>query len=78
MKKIKSWRVTGNKALFGTNGHTITTLLCPWNLFQKGNQLHANFVPMDVKLKNFADLPDLLLHPENFILVLRFVKQWHR
>ncbi len=47
-------------------------------VFQKGNQLQANFVPMDVKLKNFADLPDLLLHPENFILVARFVKQWQR
>ncbi|XP_056157083.1 DNA annealing helicase and endonuclease ZRANB3-like [Lampris incognitus] len=39
--------------------------------------LNCNFVPLDITLDNWDDLPQALSqHPENKIQVLRFVQQW--
>ncbi len=40
--------------------------------------LNVNFVPLDIECENYAELPDLLLHPENLKLVKRFVREWNR
>ena len=48
------------------------------NLFQHGEFLNINFVALDVELENYAELPDVLLHPQNFKLVRRFIRQWNR
>ena len=47
-------------------------------IFQDCEPLHVNFLPADVQMDNFSELPEVLLHPENFKLAKRFVREWNR
>ncbi|MBN3324771.1 ZRAB3 endonuclease, partial [Atractosteus spatula] len=41
-----------------------------------GVPLNCNFIPLDIKLENWEDLPEMFQHPENRQQVLRFVRAW--
>ncbi|XP_032817921.2 DNA annealing helicase and endonuclease ZRANB3 isoform X2 [Petromyzon marinus] len=41
-----------------------------------GQPLHCNFIPLDIKLENWDELPDILQHKRNLVLVQRFVREW--
>ncbi|KAM6129536.1 DNA annealing helicase and endonuclease ZRANB3 [Pterocles gutturalis] len=41
-----------------------------------GEPLNHNFVPLDIQLDNWEDLPDTFQHKRNRSLILRFVKEW--
>ena len=47
-------------------------------IFQNSEPLHVNFLPADIQMDNLSELPEVLLHPENFKLVKRFVREWNR
>ncbi|XP_069472656.1 DNA annealing helicase and endonuclease ZRANB3 isoform X2 [Ambystoma mexicanum] len=42
-----------------------------------GEQLNCNFIPLDIKLDIWDDLPEIFRHPLNRSLVLRFVREWN-
>uniref|UniRef100_A0A8D0GHH9 Zinc finger RANBP2-type containing 3 n=1 Tax=Sphenodon punctatus TaxID=8508 RepID=A0A8D0GHH9_SPHPU len=47
------------------------------HLFAKdGEPLNCNFIPLDVKLDNWEDLPESLQQTQNRSLILRFVREW--
>ncbi|NXG26432.1 ZRAB3 endonuclease, partial [Grallaria varia] len=41
-----------------------------------GEPLNHNFIPLDIQLDNWEDLPETFQHRKNRALVLRFVKEW--
>ncbi|CAM9282494.1 unnamed protein product [Lampetra fluviatilis] len=41
-----------------------------------GQPLRCNFIPLDIKLENWDELPDILQHKRNLVLVQRFVREW--
>ncbi|XP_007894390.1 DNA annealing helicase and endonuclease ZRANB3 isoform X3 [Callorhinchus milii] len=38
--------------------------------------LNSNFIPLDVKLENWEDLPEIFQQKKNYAVVLRFVREW--
>ncbi|XP_065493333.1 DNA annealing helicase and endonuclease ZRANB3 isoform X2 [Caloenas nicobarica] len=42
-----------------------------------GEPLNHNFVPLDIQLDNWEDLPEAFQHKRNRSLILRFVKEWN-
>ncbi|KFW07403.1 DNA annealing helicase and endonuclease ZRANB3, partial [Eurypyga helias] len=49
------------------------------HLYSKdGEPLNHNFIPLDIQLDNWEDLPDTFQHKRNRSLILRFVKEWTR
>ncbi|NWW99515.1 ZRAB3 endonuclease, partial [Caloenas nicobarica] len=42
-----------------------------------GEPLNHNFVPLDIQLDNWEDLPEAFQHKQNRSLILRFVKEWN-
>ncbi|NXF81769.1 ZRAB3 endonuclease, partial [Sclerurus mexicanus] len=47
------------------------------HLYTKGGEpLHHNFIPLDIQLDNWEDLPETFQHRKNRALILRFVKEW--
>ncbi|NWS69801.1 ZRAB3 endonuclease, partial [Crotophaga sulcirostris] len=43
-----------------------------------GEPLNHNFIPLDIQLDNWEDLPEAFQHKPNRSLILRFVKEWSR
>ncbi|XP_074885026.1 DNA annealing helicase and endonuclease ZRANB3 isoform X3 [Buteo buteo] len=43
-----------------------------------GEPLNHNFIPLDIQLDNWEDLPETFQHKQNRSLILRFVKEWNR
>ncbi|NXP71727.1 ZRAB3 endonuclease, partial [Ramphastos sulfuratus] len=41
-----------------------------------GEPLKHNFIPLDIQLDNWEDLPEAFQHKRNRSLILRFVKEW--
>ncbi|NXP17791.1 ZRAB3 endonuclease, partial [Scytalopus superciliaris] len=41
-----------------------------------GEPLNYNFIPLDIQLDNWEDLPETFQHRKNRALILRFVKEW--
>ncbi|NXE07000.1 ZRAB3 endonuclease, partial [Lophotis ruficrista] len=41
-----------------------------------GEPLNHNFIPLDIQLDNWEDLPETFQHKRNRLLILRFVKEW--
>ncbi|XP_009894153.1 PREDICTED: LOW QUALITY PROTEIN: DNA annealing helicase and endonuclease ZRANB3 [Charadrius vociferus] len=41
-----------------------------------GEPLNHNFIPLDIQLDNWEDLPESFQHKQNRSLILRFVKEW--
>ncbi|NWI84756.1 ZRAB3 endonuclease, partial [Pitta sordida] len=41
-----------------------------------GEPLNHNFIPLDIQLDNWEDLPDTFQHRKTRALILRFVKEW--
>ncbi|NXC44895.1 ZRAB3 endonuclease, partial [Penelope pileata] len=41
-----------------------------------GEPLNLNFIPLDIQLDNWEDLPDNFQHKQNRSMILRFVKEW--
>ncbi|NWW87275.1 ZRAB3 endonuclease, partial [Rhynochetos jubatus] len=41
-----------------------------------GEPLNHNFIPLDIQLDNWEDLPETFQHKRNRSLILRFVKEW--
>ncbi|XP_018417313.1 PREDICTED: DNA annealing helicase and endonuclease ZRANB3 isoform X2 [Nanorana parkeri] len=42
-----------------------------------GEPLNCNFIPLDIKLENWDDLPEAMQQKPNRSLVLRFVREWN-
>ncbi|XP_030065313.1 DNA annealing helicase and endonuclease ZRANB3 [Microcaecilia unicolor] len=42
-----------------------------------GEPLNCNFIPMDIKLENWEDLPPAFQQKPNRLLILRFVREWN-
>ncbi|NXH15840.1 ZRAB3 endonuclease, partial [Bucco capensis] len=42
-----------------------------------GEPLNHNFIPLDIQLDNWEDLPETFQHKQNRSLILRFVKEWN-
>ncbi|NWQ75648.1 ZRAB3 endonuclease, partial [Columbina picui] len=42
-----------------------------------GEPLNHNFIPLDIQLDNWEDLPEAFQHKRNRSLILRFVKEWN-
>ncbi|XP_064420047.1 DNA annealing helicase and endonuclease ZRANB3 isoform X3 [Latimeria chalumnae] len=46
-------------------------------LYTKDRQpLSCNFIPLDIKLENWDDLPEMFAQKQNRIMILRFVREW--
>uniref|UniRef100_A0A8C2UDI1 Zinc finger RANBP2-type containing 3 n=1 Tax=Coturnix japonica TaxID=93934 RepID=A0A8C2UDI1_COTJA len=43
-----------------------------------GEPLNLNFIPLDIQLDNWEDLPENFQHKQNRSMILRFVKEWSR
>uniref|UniRef100_A0A8B9MBN5 Zinc finger RANBP2-type containing 3 n=1 Tax=Accipiter nisus TaxID=211598 RepID=A0A8B9MBN5_9AVES len=43
-----------------------------------GEPLNHNFIPLDIQLDNWEDLPETFQHKQNRSSILRFVKEWNR
>ncbi|XP_040980357.1 DNA annealing helicase and endonuclease ZRANB3 isoform X5 [Aquila chrysaetos chrysaetos] len=43
-----------------------------------GEPLNHNFVPLDIQLDNWEDLPETFQHKQSRSSILRFVKEWNR
>ncbi|NXC28279.1 ZRAB3 endonuclease, partial [Campylorhamphus procurvoides] len=43
---------------------------------KEGEPLHHNFIPLDIQLDNWEDLPETFQHRKNRALIRRFVKEW--
>ncbi|XP_030310503.1 DNA annealing helicase and endonuclease ZRANB3 [Calypte anna] len=43
-----------------------------------GEPLHHNFIPLDIQLDNWEDLPESFQQKQNRSMILRFVKEWSR
>ncbi|NWH82722.1 ZRAB3 endonuclease, partial [Piaya cayana] len=43
-----------------------------------GEALNHNFIPLDIQLDNWEDLPEAFQHKQNRSSILRFVKEWSR
>ncbi|NXI38879.1 ZRAB3 endonuclease, partial [Galbula dea] len=41
-----------------------------------GEPMNHNFIPLDIQLDNWEDLPETFQHKQNRSLILRFVKEW--
>ncbi|OXB67712.1 hypothetical protein ASZ78_002794 [Callipepla squamata] len=41
-----------------------------------GDPLNLNFIPLDIQLDNWEDLPENFQHKRNRSVILRFVKEW--
>ncbi|XP_028600619.2 DNA annealing helicase and endonuclease ZRANB3 isoform X3 [Podarcis muralis] len=41
-----------------------------------GEPLNCNFIPLDIKLDNWEDLPACFLQKQNRSLIMRFVREW--
>uniref|UniRef100_A0ABM5F498 DNA annealing helicase and endonuclease ZRANB3 isoform X1 n=1 Tax=Pogona vitticeps TaxID=103695 RepID=A0ABM5F498_9SAUR len=41
-----------------------------------GEPLNCNFIPLDIKLDNWEDLPECFQQKQNRSLILRFVREW--
>ncbi|XP_031446603.1 DNA annealing helicase and endonuclease ZRANB3 isoform X1 [Phasianus colchicus] len=41
-----------------------------------GEPLNLNFIPLDIQLDNWEDLPENFQHKQNRSMILRFVKEW--
>ncbi|XP_053109716.1 DNA annealing helicase and endonuclease ZRANB3 isoform X2 [Hemicordylus capensis] len=41
-----------------------------------GEPLNCNFIPLDIKLDNWEDLPECLQQKQNRSLILRFIREW--
>uniref|UniRef100_A0A8C3RPR0 Zinc finger RANBP2-type containing 3 n=1 Tax=Chelydra serpentina TaxID=8475 RepID=A0A8C3RPR0_CHESE len=41
-----------------------------------GKSLNCNFIPLDIKLDNWEDLPESFQQKQNRSLILRFVREW--
>uniref|UniRef100_A0A8C5TLQ3 Zinc finger RANBP2-type containing 3 n=1 Tax=Malurus cyaneus samueli TaxID=2593467 RepID=A0A8C5TLQ3_9PASS len=47
------------------------------HLYTKGGEpLNHNFIPLDIQLDNWEDLPETFQNKKNRALILRFVKEW--
>ncbi|NXI56037.1 ZRAB3 endonuclease, partial [Chloroceryle aenea] len=47
------------------------------HLYMKdGEPLNQNFIPLDIQLDNWEDLPETFQHKRNRSVILRFVKEW--
>ncbi|XP_044293939.1 DNA annealing helicase and endonuclease ZRANB3 isoform X2 [Varanus komodoensis] len=42
-----------------------------------GEPLNCNFIPLDIKLDNWEDLPECFQQKQNRSLILRFVREWN-
>ncbi|XP_040214032.1 DNA annealing helicase and endonuclease ZRANB3 isoform X1 [Rana temporaria] len=42
-----------------------------------GEPLNCNFIPLDIKLENWDDLPEAMQQKPNRSLILRFVREWN-
>ncbi|XP_067405629.1 DNA annealing helicase and endonuclease ZRANB3 isoform X2 [Emydura macquarii macquarii] len=42
-----------------------------------GESLNCNFIPLDIKLDNWEDLPEIFQQKQNRSLILRFVREWN-
>ncbi|XP_068102030.1 DNA annealing helicase and endonuclease ZRANB3 [Hyperolius riggenbachi] len=42
-----------------------------------GEALNCNFIPLDIKLENWDDLPEAMQQKPNRSLILRFVREWN-
>ncbi|NWQ98802.1 ZRAB3 endonuclease, partial [Burhinus bistriatus] len=42
-----------------------------------GEPLNHNFIPLDIQLDNWEDLPETFQHKQNRSSILRFVKEWN-
>ncbi|KAL8183241.1 UNVERIFIED_CONTAM: Swi SNF matrix associated, actin dependent regulator of chromatin [Gekko kuhli] len=42
-----------------------------------GEPLNCNFIPLDIKLDNWEDLPEYFQQKQNRSLILRFVREWN-
>ncbi|KAM9305114.1 DNA annealing helicase and endonuclease ZRANB3 [Gastrophryne carolinensis] len=42
-----------------------------------GEPLNCNFIPLDIKLENWDDLPEAMRQKPNRSLILRFVREWN-
>ncbi|KAM6307294.1 DNA annealing helicase and endonuclease ZRANB3 [Aegotheles albertisi] len=42
-----------------------------------GEPLNHNFIPLDIQLDNWEDLPETFQHKQNRSRILRFVKEWN-
>uniref|UniRef100_A0A7M4E9Y7 Zinc finger RANBP2-type containing 3 n=1 Tax=Crocodylus porosus TaxID=8502 RepID=A0A7M4E9Y7_CROPO len=43
---------------------------------KEGEPLNCNFIPLDIKLDNWEDLPESFQQKQNRFLILRFVREW--
>eukprot|EP00076_Gallus_gallus_P007264 XP_003641641.2 DNA annealing helicase and endonuclease ZRANB3 [Gallus gallus] len=43
-----------------------------------GEPLNLNFIPLDIQLDNWEDLPENFQHKHNRSMILRFVKEWNQ
>ncbi|POI34850.1 hypothetical protein CIB84_001396 [Bambusicola thoracicus] len=43
-----------------------------------GEPLNLNFIPLDIQLDNWEDLPENFQHKQNRSMILRFVKEWNQ
>ncbi|XP_014796624.1 PREDICTED: DNA annealing helicase and endonuclease ZRANB3 [Calidris pugnax] len=43
-----------------------------------GEPLNHNFIPLDIQLDNWEDLPETFQQKQNRLLILRFVREWSR
>ncbi|XP_049689377.1 DNA annealing helicase and endonuclease ZRANB3 isoform X3 [Accipiter gentilis] len=49
------------------------------HLYTKDSEpLNHNFIPLDIQLDNWEDLPETFQHKQNRSSILRFVKEWNR
>ncbi|KAF4788165.1 DNA annealing helicase and endonuclease ZRANB3 [Turdus rufiventris] len=46
------------------------------NVEKDGEPLNHNFIPLDIQLDNWEDLPETFQNKKNRALILRFVKEW--
>ncbi|KAM5153305.1 DNA annealing helicase and endonuclease ZRANB3 isoform 1-T2 [Mantella aurantiaca] len=42
-----------------------------------GEPLNCNFIPLDIKLENWDDLPEAMQQKPNRSLILRFIREWN-
>ncbi|XP_073699711.1 DNA annealing helicase and endonuclease ZRANB3 [Garra rufa] len=50
--------------------------VCVCVSLQDGLPLHCNFIPLDIRLQNWEELPPEFNHSENRRQVVRFVREW--
>uniref|UniRef100_A0A8C9FAG7 Zinc finger RANBP2-type containing 3 n=1 Tax=Pavo cristatus TaxID=9049 RepID=A0A8C9FAG7_PAVCR len=78
----KKTALTGKKSTFFTEKNN-EVLPCSSHTSSKGTALNKdgeplnlNFIPLDIQLDNWEDLPENFQHKRNRSMILRFVKEW--